>query len=234
MSAARNVALSVDGLTVLRGGDRVLDGLCLEIGVAERVCVHGENGAGKSSLLLAILGFLRTAGGRIEILGRACADEAQFAAIRGPAALLFQDSDDQLFCSTVGEDVAFGPQNMACTPAEVNARTRDALGSLGILALHERPIQQLSGGEKRLVALAGLLAMRPRLLLLDEPAAGLAPAAAARLTAALDALDIAMLIVSHEPSLAEALGARQLQLVDGRLRSSANGDSPRTGLRRLA
>lgn len=212
-----NAALHVRDLTVLRGREPVLDALSVEIGATERVCVHGENGAGKSSLLLATLGFVSSSGGSIEVLGQRCSGEADFAKVRGPAALLFQDPDDQLFCSTVDEDVSFGPRNMGLGRDEVETRTREALAALAIGELRDRPIQQLSGGEKRLVALAGLLAMRPRLLLLDEPSAGLAPAAFERMIAALDPLEVAMLIVTHAPELAVALNARRLKLFQGRL-----------------
>lgn len=209
MSAA---LLEGRGLCVRRGRRTVIDGLDLDLHPGERLFIHGPSGAGKTTLLHALLGFVPLAAGRLTVFGGACRGERDFAALRGPLGLLFQDAADQLFGPTVEEDVAFGPLNLGIPAAEARALAAATLARLGIAALAPRPVHELSGGEQRLVALAGVLAMRPRVLLLDEPTTGLDAATAHRLLEILAATGLAMIVASHDPDCVAALATRRLTL----------------------
>ena len=209
--------LRLHGITVGYGGRTVLDGIDLTLDAGDRLAVTGGNGTGKTTLLHTIVGLLPTAAGRIEILGRPCRNESDFAKIRPMVGLLFQDADDQLFCPTVLEDVAFGPLNLGRSRKEAIRIAERTLESLGIAALADRVTHRLSGGEKKLVSLATVLAMEPRILLLDEPTNGVDRDGRERLTALLEALPQALILVSHETDLIEHLSTRILVMKDGHL-----------------
>jgi cobalt/nickel transport system ATP-binding protein len=208
-------------LGVRRGERTVLQAVDLELAPGERVFIDGASGAGKSTLLHALLGLVPRAGGRVLLLGRACAVERDFAAVRGQLGLLFQDPDDQLLGPTVFEDAEFGPLNLGLAPAQAHAAAHRALAEVGIDHLAARPVHDLSGGEKRLAALAGVLAMRPRALLLDEPTTGLDAAAATRLLDVLAASGLPLLVATHDQCCVERLATRVLRLADGRLTAGA-------------
>ncbi|RWR30052.1 ABC transporter ATP-binding protein [Sinirhodobacter populi] len=218
------VALS--DLTVTRGGAAVLRGLSLRLGMRERLAIVGPNGAGKTTLLRCIVGLERPVAGRIALFGTACGVERDFRPFRPRIGFLFQDSDDQLFCPTVAEDVAFGPLNTGATAAGARDRALEALAALGIAHLAERVTHRLSGGEKRLVCLAGLLAMRPEVLLLDEPTNGIDAENMARLRAALEAFDGAMILVSHDAGFVAGLATRAMLMRDGALVEAEIHDHP--------
>jgi len=164
----------------------------------DRLALVGPNGSGKTTLLHLIVGLIRPVAGRIEAFGKERRDETDFREVRRRAGLLFQDADDQLFCPTVAEDVAFGPLNLGKPRDEVRRLVAESLQSLGLAGYEHRITYKLSGGEKRLVALATVLAMQPDVLLLDEPTAGLDPQATDRLVAILDDLPQARIVVSHD------------------------------------
>lgn len=195
----------------------VLQGASLALCAGERLALVGANGAGKSSLLQVVLGLKRPEAGRILAFGHECRTEADFRPIRGRIGLLFQDSDDQLFCPTVLEDVAFGPLNLGHSPAAARELAQSVLAQLGLARFATRVSYHLSAGEKRLVALATVLAMQPEILLLDEPNSGLDGASEALLIEQLLALPQAMIIVSHDKALLAKLATRALLLQDGRL-----------------
>jgi len=218
-----SAVIAVRDLAVERSDRAVLAGVGLTLAAGERLLVDGASGAGKSTLLHALLGFVPCRSGRIELLGRVCVAEADFAAARGPVGLLFQDPDDQLLGPTVFEDVEFGPLNLGLEAAAAHARAHELLHRLGLEALAGRPVHELSGGEKRLVALAGVLALRPAVLLLDEPTAGLDEAAAQRVLQALAATALPMIIASHDPLCRQRLATRVLALRDGRLGAALAG-----------
>jgi cobalt/nickel transport system ATP-binding protein len=159
----------------------------------------GPNGCGKTTMLHLIMGLLRPQAGSIVIFGEEVRQERDFVKVRQQVGLLFQNPDDQLFCPTVIEDVAFGPLNLGKPPAAAVGIARDTMARLGLAGFEDRVTYKLSGGEKKLVALATVLAMQPRLLLLDEPTTGLDEATRHRLIHILQDLDIAYMIVSHEP-----------------------------------
>ena len=184
-------------------GRPVLRGCNFRLDPGQRVALVGPNGSGKTTLLHLIVGLLRPTSGRIEAFGRVRQAEADFHEVRCRAGLLFQDSDDQLFCPTVAEDIAFGPLNLGQSRGEVRRTVGETLARLGLSDYADRVTHKLSGGEKRLVALATVLAMRPEVLMLDEPAAGLDIEATDRLVEVLAELPQAMVIVSHDQSFLE-------------------------------
>lgn len=193
---------------VLNGADLILD-------VGERLCITGHNGAGKSTLLQLIVGLLRPESGRVTAFGKPCNAEADFVDVRRRAGLVFQDPDDQLFCPTVAEDIAFGPLNLGKSPDEALAIVDDVLANLGLTAFRDRITHKLSGGEKRLVTLATVLAMDPDVLLLDEPTNALDEENAERLTEILLGLPQAMIIISHDPHFRRKIATRTLRMQAG-------------------
>jgi cobalt/nickel transport system ATP-binding protein len=220
--------LKVSGLSVVYPGSvegHVLEDVSFSIDEGERVALLGANGAGKSTLLLSLLGILEAHSGKIELDG-ILLEKKSLPAVRRRLGLLFQDPDDQLFMPTVYDDVIFGPQNYAenggMSPAEAESiaeRVNRILEKLEILHLKDRMSHKLSGGEKRLAALASILVMEPRMLLMDEPSAYLDPRARRRLVALLETLNEAYLITTHDLDLAQSLCSRCLLLHKGRLRA---------------
>jgi cobalt/nickel transport system ATP-binding protein len=188
----------------------------------ERLAVVGPNGAGKTTLLRTIIGLDVPNAGSLSIFGQPCKDEEAFQKIRPKVAFLFQDSDDQLFCPTVLEDVAFGPLNLGLSTKAALSKASETLARMELSSLADRITYRLSGGEKRLVCLAGILAMEPEVLLLDEPTNGLDQDHYDRLVGILRTLPKAMIIVSHDmPFLADlatrALVLRECRLLNGRI-----------------
>lgn len=206
---------------VSRAGRTVLDGVSLGLEEGERLAVIGANGAGKTTLLRTLVGLERAASGRIVAFGAERTVEKDFREVRALAGYLFQDPDDQLFSPTVIEDVAFGPLNLGLAPREATSRAEATLERLGLSHLARRVTHRLSGGEKRLVSLAGVLAMRPRALLLDEPTNALDETHLARLSEILAGLDVAMVIVSHDRHFLEHHATRAVVLKEGRLTAAA-------------
>ncbi len=181
----------------------------------EKVAVTGPNGAGKSTLLLHLNGILRGRG-RLRIAGLAV-DERNRQAIRALVGLVFQDPDDQLFSPTVFEDVGFGPLYMGLSEAEVRRRVQQALAAVGAAGYEARMPHHLSLGERKRVAIATVLAMQPRLLVLDEPSSGLDPRGRRTLIELLRALPQTMLVATHDMLLVRDLCPRMLILDGGRL-----------------
>ncbi|MBI2424349.1 MAG: ABC transporter ATP-binding protein [Candidatus Hydrogenedentes bacterium] len=184
-------------------GPEVFRDLRLALCAGERIGITGSNGSGKSTLLQLVVGLMRPEGGTIRLFGEAPAGEPGFVSARRRIGFLFQDSDDQLFCPTVLEDVAFGPLNQGHSQAAAHGIAAAKLEEMGLTHLAERVIYRLSGGEKRMVALAGVLAMSPEVLLLDEPTAGLDSAAVRRIESQLGMLNHEMIVVSHDNDFLE-------------------------------
>jgi cobalt/nickel transport system ATP-binding protein len=195
----------------------ILNKIDFSLYAGERVALIGANGSGKSTLLQLLVGLLRPTEGEIEIFGQIRREERDFVKIRGAVGLLFQDADDQLFCPTVAEDIAFGPLNQGKSRAEVQIIIDNTLNLIGLSGYKERITYQLSGGEKRLVALATVLAMQPDILLLDEPTNGLDEDYEQRITEVLLQLPQAMLIVSHDKDFLARVTQRRMWLNKGRL-----------------
>jgi cobalt/nickel transport system ATP-binding protein len=193
-------------------GPAVLRDFSFTLHAGERAALLGPNGAGKTTLLHVMVGLLRPQAGSIEAFGETRRKERDFHAVRARAGLLFQDSDDQLFCPTVLEDVAFGPLNLGAGPAQAEATARETLAMLELGDLAPRVTYKLSGGQKRMVALAAVLAMRPEVLLLDEPTNALDAATRERLIAVLSRLPQAMVLASHDGDFIDRLATRRTML----------------------
>lgn len=176
----------------------VLHHLDFSLKPGEKVGLVGENGSGKTTLLHVIMGLQKPATGTITFLGKTVSQRKDFENLRQQVGLIFQDADDQLFCPTVMEDVAFGPLNQGKSREAAQAASRKILHDLSISHLADRFTHKLSGGEKKMVALAGILAMEPQMLLLDEPTTGLDPDTRTTLLAIIKKLNMACVIISHE------------------------------------
>lgn len=197
-------------------GCEALKGVSFRITHGERVALVGVNGAGKSTLLLHTNGLLLPTSGRVEVGGIALAPRT-LALVRQSVGLVFQDPDDQLFMPTVEEDVAFGPANMGLTAEEVDRRVERALAAVGASALRRSAPYRLSGGQKRCVSIASVLAMEPSVLVLDEPTSGLDPRARRRLIGLLAGFDHTMLVATHDMELIPELFPRTIVLADGKV-----------------
>ncbi len=158
----------------------------------------GPNGTGKTTLAHLALGLLKPQSGVIRLFGKDVRDEKDFAPHRGRIGLLFQNADDQLFYPTVLEDVAFGPLNLGKGPSEAASVARDTLDRLGLAGFEDRLTHRLSGGEKKLVALATVLAMEPEVLFLDEPSNELDVATRDRLVEVMASLPQSTIVISHD------------------------------------
>jgi len=199
------------------GGKKVLDNLNLELCQGRKLGLVGPNGGGKTTLLHIIMGLLKPSSGSIEIFGQPVVDEKDFKKIRQKTGLLFQDSDDQLFSPTVLEDVAFGPLNLGKTKEKAVETAKKTLNFLGLSGFEDRVTYKLSGGEKRLVSLATVLAMEPEILLLDEPTTGLDDAIKARIVDLLEKLPLSLIMISHESDLLERITDSIINLENGRI-----------------
>ncbi len=204
--------LALDQVSFGYPGRGVLSDINFALGPGERVALAGNNGAGKTTLLHLMVGLHRPQAGRVHAFGRERRSEQDFREVRARAGLLFQDADDQLFCPTVLEDVAFGPLNLGQSRHQALATATATLATLGLAELAERITYKLSGGEKRLVSLATVLAMQPDVLLLDEPTNGLDDPTERRLLEHLELLPQAMVFVSHDRRLIERLATRAVLL----------------------
>ncbi len=193
----------------------LLSGLSFDLFPDERVGIMGPTGSGKTTFLHLVVGLLKPTSGTIRAFGKARQEERDFYEVRVRAGLVFQDSDDQLFCPTVLEDVAFGPLNLGKSPEEARTIAVETLYSLGLEGFEDRITYKLSYGEKRLVSLATVLAMHPDVLLLDEPTNGLDEDSKKRLSTLLCSLSQAMIIVSHEQEFMNTLATRIVRMSSG-------------------
>ncbi len=216
----RNVDFSYDP------GRPVLSKCSFTLAADQRLALVGANGCGKTTLLHLIVGLVHPQQGEIEAFGRVRHHEHDFHEVRRRAGLLFQDADDQLFCPTVAEDVAFGPLNLGRSRDDARAIVTQTLDSLGLNDYEHRITYKLSGGEKRLVALATVLAMQPDVLLLDEPTSGLDDEASARLAEILVSLPQAMLVASHDHDFLARVTNGTLRLSDGQVHRAEDNSSP--------
>ena len=201
--------LNVSAEELVVGFDRgrpVLDGASLTVPAGRRLAVLGANGSGKTTLLRCLSGALKPTAGAVSVDGAQLEYSRRgLRAHRQEVQLVLQDPDDQLFSASVAQDVSFGPLNLGLAEDEVRARVAEALQLLAVDALADRPTHQLSYGERKRVAIAGAVAMRPCVLLLDEPTAGLDPSAVAEALAALRRLqeaDSTVVMSTHDVDLA--------------------------------
>ena len=196
-------------------GHVALRGVSLNLCTGDKVALVGPNGAGKSTLMLHLNGIL-DGRGEIQIGGMHLTKE-NLPFIRSMVGLVFQNPDDQLFSPTVFEDVAFGPLHMGLPEAQVIARVDAALEAVRMTSYRDRLSHHLSVGEKKRIAIATVLSMDPRLLVLDEPSAGLDPRARRTLIHLLGELPITMLVSTHDMKLVEELFPRTIVMDDGRI-----------------
>lgn len=214
-----HLSLAATGITVTYGAERVLEGACLDVPAGSRVALLGANGSGKTTLLRVLSGALVSDAGEVRVGGVALRHtRSALIAHRQQVQLVLQDPDDQLFSADVRRDVSFGPLNLRLPDAEVRARVDEALEVLGLSGLADRPTHQLSFGQRKRVAVAGAIAMRPCLLLLDEPTAGLDPSGVDEMLTALERLEsrgTTVLLSTHDVDLALAW-ATTVAVVEGR------------------
>jgi cobalt/nickel transport system ATP-binding protein len=199
---------------------QVLNNLDLSLCENERVAITGPNGSGKTTLFHLIVGLLKPQSGEIFAYGKNRNKESDFYEVRQKAGLLFQNADDQLFCATVAEDVAFGPLNLGKTHAEAREIVAATLDMLELSGYENKITYKLSGGEKRIVSLATILAMEPHTLLLDEPTTGLDDHFREKLINILKTLNKSMLVISHDKNFLSEVTDKNLRLSDGSI--SAN------------
>lgn len=204
-------------------GRRALDGVSLTVAAGERVAVVGPNGAGKTTLFLRLCGVLPGPRGQATVAGLDPADPTHRKKLPAVVGVVFQNPDDQLFSASVLEDVAFGPLNLGHPAADAKQLAEESLASVGLAGLGDRVPHRLSGGEKRRAALAGVLAMSPEVLLLDEPTMYLDPRGRRELIRLLAALPAAQVIATHDLELALDLCPRAVVLDGGRV--AADGPS---------
>lgn len=196
-------------------GTVAVSNLDLHLAPGKHLALIGANGAGKSSLILSLVGILPGTG-KAEI-GGTLLTKKTVNEVRAKVGVVFQNPDDQLFLPTIYEDVAFGPRNLGLDEATVRNRVEDRLALLGISHLRNRSALKLSGGEKRLAAMATVLAMKPDVMLFDEPTAFLDPKARRNLIRLLKTLPHAMLIATHDLAFALEVCPRSVILKQGRL-----------------
>jgi cobalt/nickel transport system ATP-binding protein len=194
-----------------------LDGVTFDVPAGVSVGVVGPNGAGKTTLFLCLAGVRPVRSGCVNVAGLDPSNAAHRRELPATLGLVFQNSDDQLFNATVFDDVAFGPLNLGLPPDAVRERVAEALLRVGLAGYERRVPYHLSGGEKRRAALAGVLAMRPKVLLLDEPSVFLDPRGRRELVRLLNGLDVTKLIASHDLEFILETCGRVLLLDSGRL-----------------
>ncbi len=215
---SNNVIIRLDGVRFgYSAAKPVLTGVDFKLHRGERIGLIGSNGSGKTTLLHLIVGLLKPESGTVFAFGKPRRTEADFLDVRRRAGLVFQDPDDQLFSPTVLEDVAFGPLNLGKTPGEALDIAAETLNVVGLSGFEDRITYKLSGGEKRLISIATVLAMNPEALLLDEPINGLDADSCERIGNVLGGLDIPMIIVSHKLDLINELATRVIRLENGGL-----------------
>ena len=198
-------------------GNQALYGVNLRVEKGERVALLGPNGAGKTTLVLHMNGIHQTMQGEVFIAGEKVdsKNKESIREVRSKVGIVFQDPDDQLFMPTVGEDVAFGPYNMGVRGAELDAVVDYALNLVGMSEFKDRPPHHLSFGQRRRVAVATVLAMKPEILVMDEPSSNLDPASRRELADILRSLDVTIVMVTHDLPYAHELCERAVILSGG-------------------
>lgn len=213
-----DAAIHVERLTYsYPNGPTALNGISLHVDAGESVGLVGPNGAGKTTLFLCLAGVLSAKAGAVCLAGLNSADPIERRQLPAKVGIVFQNSDDQLFNATVLDDVAFGPLNLGLPADEVRRRVTESLQRVGLAGFEQRVPFHLSGGEKRRVALAGVLAMRPEILLLDEPSMHLDPRGRRELIRLINGLPVTKLIAAHDLELILETCTRACVIDQGRL-----------------
>lgn len=219
MDANNELLIHLNGISFsYPGANRnVLENLDLELFHKDRLGIMAPNGSGKTTLLHIIMGLLKPSSGTINIFGKTVKKDSDFFTVRKKIGLLFQDADDQLFSPTVIEDVAFGPLNLGKSKKEAFDISLQTLHMLGLEGFEDRITFKLSGGEKKLVSLATILAMEPEILLLDEPTTGLDSDSKAKLIDIINNLDLTYIVISHEFDFITAVTNKIYTMEDGKI-----------------
>lgn len=211
--------INIENLTFsYSNGKKIFEGLNFFLNKKEKVGLTGPNGAGKTTLFHLIMGLLKPESGTVKISEKVRKEEKDFVEVRRSIGLLFQDSDDQLFCPTVEEDIAFGPLNIGRSHEEAHKIVKDTCEKLGLNGYEKRVTHRLSGGEKRLVALATVVAMHPECYLLDEPVAGLDEATTERFLNYLREHADTYIIIAHDRNVLENATDKIYELRDGSIK----------------
>lgn len=202
-------------------GTKAIDDISFTIGDGESIALVGANGAGKTSLLLTLVGVLNASGGSVWVDGIQLS-KSTLNEIRRRVGMVFQNPDDQLFMPMVYDDIAFGPRNFGLNEEEVKKRVDSALAELSIEHLRDRSSLKLSGGEKRIAAIASVLSMEPTTMIFDEPTAFLDPKARRNLIKVLQRLSHGKLIATHDLTFAEEVCTRAILLKNGKIFADGN------------
>ncbi len=205
-------------------GRQALSDVSFHITHGEKIALLGANGAGKSTLMLHLNGLLMPSAGEISI-GGIPLDRKTVRSTRQNVGLVFQDPDNQLFMPTVEEDVAFGPENMQLNAKEVERRVEESLRRVEALDLRHQSPFQLSGGQKKRVAIATVLAMEPSILVMDEPTAALDPHSRRQIMRLVKQFDHTLLIATHDMEMAAEICERTIVLNDGKVVADADIDT---------
>jgi cobalt/nickel transport system ATP-binding protein len=211
-------SLEISGLAyAYPDGNQALYGVNLSINQGERVALLGPNGAGKTTLVLHLNGIIPTMQGQVRVAGELVDSKSaeSIKSIRHKVGIVFQDPDDQLFMPTVGQDVAFGPYNAGLRGTELEKAVKEALELVGMSEFIDRPPHHLSFGQRRRVAVATVLAMKPEILVMDEPSSNLDPAARRELAEIITSLDVTLLMVTHDLPFAYEICQRAVILSAG-------------------
>ena len=202
-------------------GTEALKGASFRLEHGEAVGLVGANGAGKSTMMLALTGLIVPSGGTIDV-GGTLLSKKTVGEVRRRIGFVFQDSEDQLFMPTVFDDVAFGPLNQGLSESEVRERVTDALERVGAERLADRPTYRLSGGEKRAVAIATVLAMLPDILIMDEPTSSLDPKSRRRVMELLKGFEHTKIITSHDLDMVLETCQRVIMISNGAVAADGN------------
>lgn len=222
-----NIQLSTENLSfTYPDGTRALKNINIEIEKGEKVAIIGPNGAGKSTLFSHFNGLTEPTSGCVKIEGKAISFEKdELLKVRQKVGIVFQDPNDQLFAPTVKEDIAFGPMNLGLSYGEVEKRVEDALKMVGMENYEDKTPHHLSGGQQKRIAIAGIIAMKPEIMILDEPTAGLDPDGVEKVLNIMNQLNkegMTLIISSHDIDMISKYADKIFILYNGEIIESGN------------
>lgn len=222
-----NIQLSTENLSfTYPDGTRALKNINIEIEKGEKVAIIGPNGAGKSTLFSHFNGLTEPTSGCVKIEGKAISFEKdELLKVRQKVGIVFQDPNDQLFAPTVKEDIAFGPMNLGLSYDEVEKRVEDALKMVGMENYEDKTPHHLSGGQQKRIAIAGIIAMKPEIMILDEPTAGLDPDGVEKVLNIMNQLNeegMTLIISSHDIDMISKYADKIFILYNGEIIESGN------------
>ena len=222
-----NIQLSTENLSfTYPDGTQALKNINIEIEKGEKVAIIGPNGAGKSTLFSHFNGLTEPTSGCVKIEGKAISFEKdELLKVRQKVGIVFQDPNDQLFAPTVKEDIAFGPMNLGLSYGEVEKRVEDALKMVGMENYEDKTPHHLSGGQQKRIAIAGIIAMKPEIMILDEPTAGLDPDGVEKVLNIMNQLNkegMTLIISSHDIDMINKYADKIFILYNGEIIESGN------------